>query len=44
MGVAILKGEFAALSAEYNQKYGAKQSSPEQSAMLERIMHAGEGD
>ncbi len=42
MGVAILKGEFAALSAEYNQKYGAKQSSPEQSAMLERVMHAGE--
>jgi len=42
MGVAILKGEFASLSAEYNEKYGAKQSSPEQSAMLERIMHAGE--
>jgi hypothetical protein len=42
MGIAILKGEFATLSAEYNQKFGAKQSSPEQSAMLERIMHAGE--
>ena len=42
MGVAILKGEFAALSNEYNEKYGAKQSSPEQSAMLERIMHTGE--
>jgi len=42
MGVAILKGEFASLSAEYNEKYGSKQSSPEQSAMLERIMHAGE--
>jgi hypothetical protein len=42
MGVAILKGEFASLSAEYNEKYGAKQGSPEQSAMLERIMHAGE--
>ncbi len=42
MGVAILKGEFAALSKEYNEKYGAKQSSPEQSAMLDRIMHAGD--
>jgi hypothetical protein len=42
MGVAILKGEFAALSNEYNEKYGAKQSSPEQNAMLERIMHSGE--
>ena len=42
MGVAILKGEFASLSAEYNEKYGAKQSSAEQSAMLERVMHAGE--
>ncbi len=42
MGVAILKGEFAPLSSEYNEKYGAKQASPEQSAMLVRIMHAGE--
>ncbi|MDX6501289.1 MAG: hypothetical protein QOG23_4549 [Blastocatellia bacterium] len=42
MGVAILKGEFASLSAEYNEKYGAKQASPEQSAMLARVMHAGE--
>jgi hypothetical protein len=37
MGVAILKGEFAQLSAEYNEKYGAKRSSPEQAAMFERI-------
>ena len=42
MGVAILKGEFAQLSAEYNEKYGAKQASAEQRAMLERIMHTGE--
>ncbi|HLN96961.1 MAG TPA: hypothetical protein VK208_00605 [Pyrinomonadaceae bacterium] len=37
MGVAILKGEFAQLSAEYNEKYGAQRSSPEQAAMFERI-------
>jgi hypothetical protein len=41
MGVAILKGEFASLSAEYNEKFGAKPASPEQTAMLERIMHTG---
>ena len=42
MGVAILKGEFAQLSAEYNEKYGAKPASAEQRALLERIMHTGE--
>ncbi len=41
MGIAILKGEFASLSAEYNEKFGAKPASPEQTAMLERIMHTG---
>jgi hypothetical protein len=39
MGVAILKGEFAELSAEYNEKYGAKLSSAEQTALLGRIKH-----
>jgi hypothetical protein len=39
MGVAILKGEFAQLSAEYNEKYGAKPASAEQTAMFERIKH-----
>jgi hypothetical protein len=39
MGVAILKGEFAQLSGEYNEKYGAKPSSPEQTAMFERLAH-----
>jgi acyl-CoA reductase-like NAD-dependent aldehyde dehydrogenase len=39
MGVAILKGEFAQLSAEYNEKYGAKSPSAEQTAMLGRIKH-----
>jgi hypothetical protein len=37
MGVAILKGELAELSTEYNQKFGSKPPSPEQTAMLERI-------
>jgi hypothetical protein len=39
LGVAIIKGEFAQLSTEYNEKYGAKQSSGEQKAMFERITH-----
>ena len=37
LGVAILKGEFAQLSNEYNQKFGGKTSSPEQTAMLQRL-------
>ena len=37
LGVAILKGEFAQLSNEYNQKFGGKTSSPEQTAMLNRL-------
>lgn len=37
LGGAILKGEFAQLSTEYNEKFGGKQSSPEQAAMLKRI-------
>ena len=41
MGIAILKGEFAQLSNEYNEKYGSQQSSPAQEAMLERITKLG---
>jgi hypothetical protein len=41
LGVAILKGEFAQLSTEYNEKFGAKGASPEQQAMLERISQVG---
>lgn len=37
LGVAILKGEFAQLSAEYNQKFINKEPSTEQHAMLERL-------
>jgi len=39
LGVSILKGEFAKLSAEYNEKFGGKQGSAEQTAMLQRITH-----
>lgn len=39
LGVSILKGEFAQLSNEYNEKFGGKRSSPEQTAMLNRITH-----
>ena len=42
LGAAILKGEFAQLSAEYNQKYGGQKSSAEQQAMFDRIRHLGE--
>jgi hypothetical protein len=39
LGASILKGEFAQLSNEYNQKYGGQKESPEQAAMLKRITH-----
>ena len=39
--MANLKGEFAQISAEYNEKFGAKGSSPEQQAMLDRIKQVG---
>jgi hypothetical protein len=39
LGVAILKGEFAQLSVEYNERYGAKPPSAEQTAMFERLQH-----
>lgn len=37
LGAAILKGEFAQLSKEYNEKFGGKPSSPEQTAILNRL-------
>ncbi len=42
LGIAILKGEFAQLSTEYNEKYGSQQTSAAQQAMLERIQKLGE--
>jgi hypothetical protein len=39
MGVAILRGDFALLSKEYNEKYGAKPASSEQKQMFERLTH-----
>ena len=42
LGIAIYKGELMPLSGEYNDKFGAKPSSPEQTAMLNRILHLAE--
>lgn len=41
LGIAILKGEYAQVSAEYNTRFGNKPPSPEQQAMLERINRLG---
>ncbi|MEP6568642.1 MAG: hypothetical protein ABJC10_02625 [Acidobacteriota bacterium] len=41
LGVATLNGPYTKLSAEYNDKYGSKQTSPEQQAMLEEINRLG---
>jgi len=37
LGIAIVK-EYAQVSAEYNEKFGNKPSSPEQQAMLQRVV------
>ena len=42
LGIAIYKGELTPLSNEYNEKFGGKQSSPEQTAMLNRFQHLAE--
>jgi hypothetical protein len=42
LGIAILKGEYAQLSTEYNTKFGNKPPSPEQEAMFKRIVKLGE--
>ena len=39
LAVAILKGDFAEVSNEYNQKFGGKEPSAEQAAMLNRLTH-----
>ena len=41
LGVAILKGEYAQLAAEYNTTFGNKPPSPEQQAMWDRIAKLG---
>ena len=41
LGIAVLK-EYAKVSAEYNEKFGGKPSSPEQQAMLERLVKVGQ--
>ena len=42
LGIAILKGEYAQVAAEYNTKFGNKPPSPEQEAMWARIAKLGE--
>ncbi len=37
MGIAIYKGQLAPLSNEYNEKFGGKQSSAEQTAMMYKL-------
>jgi hypothetical protein len=41
LGVSILKGEFAQLSADYNQKFGNKPPSPEQQRAFEKLKGVG---
>jgi hypothetical protein len=42
LGIAILKGEYAQVAADYNTKFGNKPPSPEQQAMWERIAKLGD--
>lgn len=42
LGIAILKGEYTRVSAEYNTKFGGKPPSPEQEATYKQIVHLGE--
>ena len=38
LGIAIYKGQLAPLSNEYNEKFGGKQSSADQTAMMYKLM------
>ena len=42
LGIAILKGEYARVSTEYNTRFGNKPPSPEQQAMLQQIIKLGD--
>jgi hypothetical protein len=42
LGIAILKGEYTQVSADYNAKFSNKPPSPEQEAMFNRIAQLGE--
>ena len=42
LGNTLLKGEYTKLSTEYNEKFGNKPPSPEQEAMLSRIIKVGD--
>jgi hypothetical protein len=41
LGIAILKGEYAQIAAEYNAKFGNKPPSPEQQAAWEKLVQTG---
>lgn len=42
LGIAILKGEYAQLAAEYNAKFGNQLPSPEQQAMWQKLAKVGD--
>lgn len=42
LGIVILKGEYATMSADYNSRFGNKPPSPEQQAALQQLIHVGE--
>jgi hypothetical protein len=42
LGIAIYKGVLTPLSGEYNDKFGGKQASAEQTALLNRILSAAD--
>jgi hypothetical protein len=42
LGITILKGEYAAVSADYNARFGNKPPSDEQQTALKKVMHLGD--
>ncbi|HKG48100.1 MAG TPA: hypothetical protein VKB02_15295 [Pyrinomonadaceae bacterium] len=42
LGIAILKGEYVQVAADYNTKFGNKPPSPEQQAAWQRVVKLGE--
>jgi hypothetical protein len=41
LGIAILKGEYAQIAADYNAKFGNKPPSPEQQAAWDKLVQTG---
>lgn len=42
LGIAILKGEYASASTDYNSRFGNKPPSEEQQQALQKVMHLGD--